>query len=88
MLGPMTAARSSPTAHIDHISDFRSPHRHPVARQTLSVEEAARILGIGRTSAYRAVARGELNHVRIGARILIPMAALERLLNGQAALTL
>lgn len=47
-------------------------------RQTLTVEEAAALLGIGRNSAYQAVARGELPAVRLGRRLLIPRAALER----------
>ncbi len=88
MFAPVTTPKRSPATYRDSSSDLAASLCRPVERQTLSVEEAARILGIGRTSAYRAVARGELSHVRIGARILIPMAALERLLNGQAALTL
>jgi excisionase family DNA binding protein len=40
-------------------------------RQTVTVEEAARMLGISRNSAFRAVQRGELPAVRIGRRILI-----------------
>jgi excisionase family DNA binding protein len=51
-------------------------------RQTLTVEEAAALLGIGRTSAYQAVASGQLPVVRIGRRLLVPRAALERLLDG------
>lgn len=50
--------------------------------QTLSVEQAARILGIGRVSAYQAIQRGELPAIRLGRRIVVPRAALERLLAG------
>lgn len=49
-------------------------------RLTVTVEEAAELLGIGRNSAYAAVDRGELPSVRIGRRLLIPRAALERML--------
>lgn len=49
-------------------------------RRTLTVEEAARILGIGRNSAYEAVRRGEIPAIRLGHRLLVPRAALERLL--------
>jgi excisionase family DNA binding protein len=49
-------------------------------RQTLTVEEAAALLGIGRNSAYQAVASGQLPVLRIGRRLLVPRAALERLL--------
>lgn len=51
-------------------------------RATLSVVEAAKILGVGRNQAYEAVRRGEIPAIRIGGRILVPRAALERLLHG------
>jgi excisionase family DNA binding protein len=47
---------------------------------TLSVEEAAAALGLGRAAAYLAAARGELPTVRIGRRLLVPKAALHELL--------
>jgi excisionase family DNA binding protein len=51
-------------------------------RATRTVEESAAILGISRSNAYAAVARGDLPHVRVGRRILVPIAALDRLLRG------
>jgi len=51
-----------------------------VDRLTLTVEEAAASLGISRASAYEAVRRGEIPAIRIGRRILVPRAALERFL--------
>jgi excisionase family DNA binding protein len=53
-------------------------------RLTLTVEEAASILGISRAGAYDAVQRGEIPSIRIGRRILVPRAALDRLLGGNA----
>ena len=47
---------------------------------TLTVEEAARALGINRNSAYDAVRNGELPAIRIGRRLLVPKAAFEKLL--------
>jgi excisionase family DNA binding protein len=47
----------------------------------MTVEEAAAALGISRAFAYEAVTRNEIPHVRIGRRILVPIAALERMLN-------
>ena len=47
---------------------------------TLTVTECAKRLGIGRNSAYEAVARGEIPVIRIGKRLLVPKAALEILL--------
>ena len=47
---------------------------------TLSIPEVAKLLSIGRNSAYEAARRGELPIVIIGRRILVPIAALERML--------
>lgn len=49
-------------------------------RLTLSVEEAARMLGIGRNLCYDRVKTGEIPVIRIGRRLLVPRAALEKLL--------
>ncbi len=49
-------------------------------QRTYSVTEAARILGISRNSAYEGVRRGEIPVIRVGGRILVPAAALNRLL--------
>ena len=49
-------------------------------RLTLTVEEAATLLGISRAFAYEAVGRGEVPSIRIGRRILVPKVALQRLL--------
>lgn len=42
-------------------------------RPTLSVAEAAALLGISRNHAFKAVQRGDLPSVRVGRRILIPV---------------
>lgn len=47
---------------------------------TLSVEEAAKVLGIGRNLCYDRVKTGEIPVIKIGRRLLVPRAALERLL--------
>ena len=49
-------------------------------RTVYTVDEVARVLGIGRNTAYLAIRRGEIPSVRIGARILIPKVALDALL--------
>lgn len=53
-------------------------------RATLTVYEAALQLGVGRNAAYDAVKRGEIPSIRIGRRLLVPVAALERMLAGEA----
>lgn len=50
-------------------------------RLTLTVEECAKVLGIGRQLAYDKVKTGEIPALKIGRRLLVPRAALERLLN-------
>ncbi len=54
-------------------------------RKTLTIEEAAKELGIGRNLAYEAAHTGEIPTVRIGRRLLVPRIALERMLRGKAA---
>ena len=49
-------------------------------RLVYTVEEAATLLGISRSFAYEAVQRGDIPSMRIGRRILVPKAALERFL--------
>ncbi len=49
-------------------------------RWTVTVEEAAQMLGISRSSAYECVRRGELRALRLGRRLVVPRAALLDLL--------
>jgi len=48
----------------------------------MTVPEAAEILGIGKNTAYQAAKRGEIPTIRIGGRVLVPVAKFEDLLNG------
>ena len=50
------------------------------SRLTLTVPEAGRVLGVGRNAAYQAARTGDIPTVRIGKRILVPVAALGRML--------
>jgi excisionase family DNA binding protein len=45
-------------------------------RLTVTVEEAAGILGMGRSAAYEAIRRGEIPSRRLGRRIVIPVPLL------------
>jgi excisionase family DNA binding protein len=47
---------------------------------TVSVEEAARILGISQGAAYTHARDGSLPTIRLGKRLLVPKAALDKLL--------
>ena len=51
----------------------------PETTPTLSVEEAAEALGIGRSACYECVARGEVPVIRLGRRLRVPTSALRRL---------
>ncbi len=53
---------------------------NPTERPSLTVEEAASVLGISRASAYEAVRTGTIPAIHIGRRLVIPTEALLRLL--------
>ena len=53
-------------------------------RRTATIVEVAKVLGIGRNQAYEAARRGEIPSIRIGKRLLVPLAALERMLEEAA----
>lgn len=55
-------------------------------RRVITLDEAAVLLRISRGSAYQAARTREIPTIRIGRRLLVPVAALERLLSGDAAL--
>jgi excisionase family DNA binding protein len=48
---------------------------------TLSVPEAAQLLGVSRALAYQLVARGELPSLRLGKRLVIPRHVIDALLS-------
>jgi len=50
-----------------------SPPTPPIA---VSPDEAARLAGIGRTSLYAALAKGDLKSIKIGSRRLIKIEAI------------
>lgn len=47
---------------------------------TMTVDEVADYLKIGRGTAYEAIRRGEIPAIRIGHRLLVPVVALEKML--------
>jgi excisionase family DNA binding protein len=58
-------------------------HPGATSRKTVSVEEAGKRLGVSRNLAYEAAKRGEIPTIKIGRRLLVPLAALERMLDGK-----
>ena len=52
--------------------------------RTVTIPEAARLLGLSREGAYRLAKRGELpGAIRLGGRIVVSREVLERLLAGK-----
>ncbi len=54
--------------------------RKDTERRTMTVDEVAKVLGLGRNAAYNAVKSGEIPSIRIGNKYLIPMAAIDAML--------
>ena len=83
----------TPAVVVHEIDADTDPDAGPYTRQnlvrsgrsTISVEEAAKYLGIGRGAASLAVKNGELPSLRVGSRILMPVAALLETLTGRRA---
>ena len=57
-------------------------------RLTLSIPEAAKVLGIGRNLCYARVKTGEIPVIKVGRRLLVPRRALVKLLEQGQAVTL
>ena len=49
-------------------------------KQTVTIKEAAQQLGVGLHVIYRAVKNGQIHTIRIGNRLLVPKAVMQRLL--------
>jgi excisionase family DNA binding protein len=54
-------------------------------RPTMSIPEAAKVLGIGVNGAYEAAKRGEIPTIQIGKRILVLREPLKKMLSGGPA---
>lgn len=49
---------------------------------TITVEQAGQVLGIGRGAAYNCVKNGDIPSLHLGRKILVPVPALLRMLEG------
>ena len=77
----MMAAANLRADEDDVVLDIRAIS----ARATLTVDEAALVLGIGRTAAYEAARRGQLPTRRLGRRLFVPVPAFLEWLGAPAA---
>lgn len=68
-----------PTMSIDH----SSPYKSLAGKRTYTVEEIAKILGIGRTAAYSLVHSGVFKAVRIGSSIRVSKVSFDDWLDKQ-----
>lgn len=67
------AGQETTTAPVDLLGN---PEFAAIARRvTITVEEAASLLGIGRSAAYDAARRGQLPTRRLGRRLFVPVPA-------------
>ena len=86
--GPMSDRLT--TAVIELVAALRTelaPERRPSQREPdylLSVEQAARALGIGRTALYSEIGAGRVRSVKVGRRRLIPSSAISEIASRQA----
>ena len=53
-------------------------------RITLTIEETASLLGLGRTATYEAARRGQIPSRRLGRRVFVPVPALLEWLSSEA----
>ena len=54
-------------------------------KKTLTIKEAAEVLGIGRGLAYRMAESGSIPTLRLGRKLLVPRQALTQLLGAPTA---
>lgn len=52
----------------------------PLSRPSMSVQEASSLLGISVRSAYDAARSGQIPTIRLGKRLVVPTAAIRRML--------
>lgn len=76
--GPWPLFRQMP-AEVVMPEDVLGQESSPI-RLAVSPEQAAVALGIGRTTVYDLISRGQLRSLRVGRRRIIPVAALETFL--------
>ncbi len=87
--GSLGRARSSGgSTGTNEVASADSADRLPVGdatreRLAVSVDEAARLLGVSKDLVYDLIARGELPAIRLGRRLVVALISLQELLAGQ-----
>lgn len=57
----------------------------PDGALTCTIDEAAKLMGVSRSTMYEAARTAQIFTIRLGRRVLVPRAAIEKMLNGGAA---
>jgi len=70
---------------LDRSDSHPEEQSAPSVKKTLTVEEAAAQLGVGRTSCFGLIANGALRSLKVGHRRLVPADAIDQFLRGDAA---
>jgi excisionase family DNA binding protein len=66
--------------------DNRPRSRSATTARTMTVTDAAIALGISRSSAYECVRTGDLPALRLGGRIIVPIQAIDEMLERASAI--
>lgn len=54
-------------------------------KKTVSTKEVSEILGIGRSLTLKLIATGKIPSIRLGKRILVPIAVLDKIIAAKSA---
>ncbi len=85
--GPMSdRLTTAVTELVAALRDEFAAERPPSERkpdQLLSIEQAARALGIGRTALYSEIGAGRIRSVKVGRRRLVPSSAIGEVASGR-----
>jgi excisionase family DNA binding protein len=63
-----------------HVAESNGTQGPPL----ITIEDAAKVLNISRSAAYRAAAAGQIPTLRLGRRLWVPIARLRRMLGWEA----
>jgi excisionase family DNA binding protein len=77
-----TAVTELVAALRDEIATQRRPSEREPDR-LLSIDQAARALGIGRTALYSEIGAGRIRSIKVGRRRLIPSSAISEVASGR-----
>jgi excisionase family DNA binding protein len=85
--GPMSDRLTTAVAElVAALRDELATERRPMDREPdrlVSVEQAARALGIGRTAVYSEIRAGGIRSIKVGRRRLIPSSAIREVASRQ-----